>query len=253
MIKKVLSAAAISVLTIAITGCCCSPTMISDYFSAKSQAEKALSEAEKRMSATTGAIVQPPAVMQESGATDLVKNGDFAPGLPAWVTRTQVGSKVEGTNSVEVVQAGNAYALKVSRTNGGEDGGGAYASQAINEDVSSYSSLVIKLAANVISEEGGNLANTNPQWFPEGACQIRIFYTDTTGAKAEKYHGFFSQTVSNADTEHFTQVSGGEWYSYTSPNLMDGSPKPKTIEKIEVYGFGWGFEGYMTNVQLLVK
>jgi len=253
MIKKILSVATISVLTIVIAGCCCSPTMISDYFSAKSQAEKALSEAEKRMSATTGAIVQPPAVKQESGATDLVKNGNFADGLTDWETRTQGGSKVEGTNSVEVVQAGNAYTLKVSRTDGGGDGGGAYASQTINKDVITYSSLVIKLAVNVISEEGGNLANTNPQWFPEGACQIRIYYTDTTGAKAEKYQGFYSTTISNADTAHFTQVSGGQWYSYTSPNLMDGSPKPKTIEKIEVYGYGWGFEGYMTNVQLLVK
>lgn len=199
-------------------------------------------------------VSKPPKMEQpEPGERNLIVNGDFSQDLTGWKTYGQGGSRVEGVNTVKVKTVDSAHYLEVKREQGDSDGGGAVAYQEPNVDVSSYSSLILKADVNPVYENGGNIANPKPQWYPEGACQFRIFYTDVNGKDAEWYHGFYYSSVAGAETANWTQVSQGQWYSYTSPNLMDLSPKPKIIKKFQAYGFGWNFTGYITNIRLLAK
>ncbi len=256
LMKAVLCTSTLILISGLIAGCCCcSPGSFLNYNKAKTDAEKAKNDAEKRLKETESktSTTQPP--LKEylvAGEKDLIVNGDFSQSLTGWTTRTQPGSKVAGDNSAALAGSDRKY-LEVKRTNGSQDAGGAYGAQDINKDVSSYTSLIIAVAVNVISEQGANLANNNPQWFPEGACQVRVFYTAADGTDKEWYHGFYASSISGTDTDHFTQVPSGEWTKYASPNLMASTPAPKTIKKIEIYGFGWNFDGYITVVQAIVK
>jgi len=250
------SAVFLSILLISLlaAGCCC-PVGIPGFDTLKSNAEKAADDAAKRQSEADNTVTEngaPANGALGAGEVDLVKNGDFSNGLSGWTTRTQPGSKVAGDNSVALKGSGAKY-VELKRENGGNDGGGAYASQDINKDVTGYTSIVVKVAANVIAENGGNIANTNQQFFPEGACQVRVFYTAADGSAKEWYHGFYSETVAGADADHFTQVDSSTWTSWASPNLMASVPAPRLIKKIEVYGFGWGFYGNMTAIQIIAK
>ena len=241
---------AISVVAVLAAGCCCPISLPTS-----GNAQKLADDAAKRVEATNKAMQEaeiPGLETLATGETDLIKNGDFSDGLTGWTTRTQPGSKVAGNNSVDLKGSSAKY-LEFKRVNGGTDGGGAFASQNINKDVSGYTSLLVKLGVNVISEEGGNIANTNPQWFPEGACQVRVFYVAADGTSKEWYHGFYSENVSGADASHFDRVTAGTWTQNTSVNLMASVPAPKTITKIEIYGFGWNFDGYLTAVQMIAN
>ncbi|MEW6718372.1 MAG: hypothetical protein AB1345_12845 [Chloroflexota bacterium] len=96
------------------------------------------------------------------------------------------------------------------------------------------------------------MANNNPRWFPEGAVQVRLKYKGESGGKPlEWYHGFYAQSVEGADTAHFSQVNVGNWFVYTSPNLMMLSIPPTRLMEIRVYGFGWEFVGQVASIELI--
>jgi hypothetical protein len=248
-LKSAVLLMSVALVMLLVTGCCCPVP----FFSGNNGTKDKASTTQQKTTKTTTNEAKPP--MKEylvAGEKDLVSNGDFSQNLAGWTIRKQPGSKVAGDNSAVLAGSDRKY-LEVKRTNGDQDGGGAYAAQDINKDVSSYTSLIVAIAVNVVSEDGGNLANIKPQWFPEGACQVRVFYTAADGTDKEWYHGFYASSISGADADHFTQVTMGEWTKYASPNLMASTPAPKTIKKIEVYGFGWNFDGYITAVQAIAK
>jgi hypothetical protein len=247
--KRLMIVVPIVVVAFLVATACCPPNIFKQTEDLKKLGEELKKETDK----LTKLVVPPTAPTLSAGEKDLIKNGDFADGTTGWQTRTQGGSKVEGMNDATVRAVGDFHVLEVKRTQGDNDGGGAFAWQEPNEDVSNYTSMTVRMAVDPINEEGGNIGGTQPQWFPEGPCQIRIYYKDVNGTDAEWYHGFYYSGVSGADMNKWTQVPQALWYSYTSTNLMDISPKPKLIKKVEVYGFGWNFTGYMTNVQVVVK
>jgi hypothetical protein len=248
-LKPAITLTAIILVMFLAAGCCCP----FPFFTGDTGTQDKVTTTQKETPKTNDTTTEPPHPLDVgSGATNFVKNGSFAEGLTNWTTRTQPGSKVAGDNSISVGGANNKF-LEMTRTNGGKDGGGAFASQDVNVNVSAFTSVIYRLSVNVISEYGGNIANNNPKWFPEGACQIRIYYTDNTGQKAESWHCFYSGSVDGADTAHSTQVPQGQWTRYESDNLLDLEPAPRTIDKVEVYAFGWEFDGEVTNVQLIAQ
>ncbi len=141
--------------------------------------------------------------------------------------------------------------MEFKRTNGDGDGGGAGIVQELELDVSGYPHLYVWLVGKVLHEEGGNLAGRDPRWFPEGAVQVRIKYLTADGQEREWYHGFYSKDVSGADTEHFTQVPLGEWFTYVSPDLKVLPEPPARILEFKVYGFGWNFQGQVAQADLI--
>jgi hypothetical protein len=173
-------------------------------------------------------------------------------GIEGWQQWLQGGSQYAGQNEVRLVDDPTfGKVVEFSRVCEPNDGGAAGLYQTLNLDVSSYSHLYIWLVGKVLQEEGGNLANQYPQWYPEGAVQVRIKYLTTAEKEKEWYHGFYVQPVTSADTGNFTQVTQDEWFHYTSPDLMSLPEPPMLITDFRVYGFGWQFLGQVAEVNLI--
>ena len=167
-----------------------------------------------------------------------------------WQPWLQRGSAVHGTNSVSLLSDGvRGTYVEFTRRDGGRDGGAAGLIRPLDLAVGT-APLYVRLVGSVLSEQGGNLANANPRWYPEGAVQVRIKYLTAAEQELEWYHGFYAQPVDKADTEHFTQVTQGRWFTYVSLDLMTLPKPPRFITELRVYGFGWEFQGWVSEVSL---
>lgn len=203
--------------------------------------------------AKTEEAAAPPPPSRE---TELLQNGDFSSQLQGWEIWDQGGSRAHGVNHVEIVAGPDGTnALHMTRSCPQRDGGASGLIQKIGAKVPAGSNLVLTAKIKCDYQEGGNIANNNPQWYPEGAVQIRIYYTLGDGTKGDWYHGFYYSTVPGADTEHFTKVALGEWYSYQSGSLLQeigaaAGGQELTIDEFRVYGFGWSFDGYTAQLSL---
>ncbi len=183
---------------------------------------------------------------------DLSANQALLPPLSAWQIWIQPGSHVAGNNYVAWIDD-PAYGpvLTMVRELGDEDGGGAGIVFTAPLDVRGYQRLYAVIRAQVVHEYGGNIANVNPQWAPEGAVQIRIKYLDASGQSHQWYHGFYlAASGGSPDEEHFTQVAAGDWFIWCSPDLMRLPSPPARITEVKVYGFGWAFQGNVAGFNL---
>ena len=183
----------------------------------------------------------------------LLSTPPLARGIAGWKLWLQGGSRVAGHNEVRRVDDPTyGKVVEFSRTDGGNDGGAAGIYQSLNTvDVSDYPHLYVRLVCKVLDEKGGNLANSNPAWFPEGAVQVRVKYLTSNEKEQEWYHGFYAWPVPGADADHFTRVSRGEWFTYVSPDLTTLPEQPRYITEFRVYGFGWEFHGQVAEVDLI--
>jgi tetratricopeptide (TPR) repeat protein/predicted Ser/Thr protein kinase len=199
----------------------------------------------------TPTLIRPRGTQPPAGQS-LLSTPPLAEGIAGWEQWLQGGSHVAGDNEVRMVDNPTyGKVVEFSRTSGGNDGGAAGIYQPLKADVSDYPHLYIWLVGKVLHEEGGNLANSNPPWFPEGAIQVQIKYLTTREKEQEWYHGFYAQPVAGADAEHFTKVPQGEWFTYISPDLMTLPERPWRITEFRVYGFGWEFQGQVAEVDLI--
>jgi hypothetical protein len=183
----------------------------------------------------------------------LLSTPPLAQGIAGWQLWLQGGSTVAGTNEVQWVDD-PAYGkvVEFSRTAGGNDGGAAGIYQSLgNRDVSDYPHLYARVVGKVLNEQGGNLSNANPAWFPEGAVQVRVKYLTSNEKEQEWYHGFYAAPVPGADAEHFTRVPRGAWFTYVSPDLTTLPERPRYIAELRVYGFGWEFRGQVAEADLV--
>lgn len=183
---------------------------------------------------------------------DLLPETEITAGLDGWSLWLQPGGNIPGTNRVSAIKDNEyGYMVEFERQCPGNDGGAAGLYLQPNLPVGEYKHLYVWLVLKVISEEGGNIGNTDPRWFPEGAVQVRIKYLSADDNEAEWYHGFFAQRLSGFDTANFTRVSSGKWYTYISDDLMALPDAPQTIEDFRVYGFGWRFQGQVAQAVLI--
>ncbi len=181
----------------------------------------------------------------------LLPTPSLSMGIQGWEQWLQPGSYVAGQNVVQMAQDPMMVrVVEFARTQGGNDGGAAGIYQPLNLDVTGFQHLYVWLVGKVIYEEGGNIGNTSPQWFPEGAVQVRVKYVAQSGQENEWYHGFYAVPVSGADAVHFSQVPQGEWFRYAA-DLMAQPDPPVRIVELRVYGFGWEFQGQVADVNLI--
>jgi len=141
--------------------------------------------------------------------------------------------------------------VEFTRTDGERDGGAAGLYLPLNLDVSNYPHLYVWLVGKVLYEDGGNIANTDPQWFPEGAVQVRLKYLTAKEKEQEWYQGFYIGPVTGADEEHFARVTQGEWFKYTSFDLKSLPEPPWLITEFRIYGFGWEFQGQVAEADIV--
>ena len=173
-------------------------------------------------------------------------------GIDGWKLWLQEGSKTKGENKVGLVD--DLTYLKVVefyRNSEPYDGGAAGIYQDLDIDLSRFSSINIWLVGKILSEKGGNIANVNPGYFPEGAVQVRIKYLTGDNSEREWFHSFFYSNIIYYDKLHCSFVLKDRWFWYVSPDLLEFKDRPVKIKEIKVYGFGWQFKGQVADVNIL--
>jgi hypothetical protein len=205
------------------------------------------------------ALATPTAIGQAAGWRERVPSGqELLPGQPLpqgmneWDLWLQPGASSPGDNQVFLAQD-NKYGsvMAMVRTCDCSDGGAAGVVLVPELNVSRWGHLYVWLMGKIEDERGGNIANTDPKWFPEGAVQVRLRYSAAGGERAEWYHGFHISDVSGPDRQHFRQVKAGQWFSYLSEDLAGLSPRPVTINEVRIYGFGWEFRSAVAQASLV--
>jgi hypothetical protein len=175
-------------------------------------------------------------------------------GIDKWNLWLQGGTQTKGSNKVTLVK--DATFMKVvefSRESDPGDGGAAGIYQSLDIDLSKFSSVKIWLAGKVLREKGGNIANVNPSYFPEGAVQVRIKYITADNKESQWYHSFFYSNIIYYDKLHYSLVTKEKLFWYISPNLLELNEKPARIKEIRVYGFGWAFTGQVADVNIIAN
>jgi hypothetical protein len=173
-------------------------------------------------------------------------------GIEDWKTWLQEGSSKKETNEVNLVDDSQFdKVVRFQRSSDPDDGGAAGIFQETDIAVSHFKSLYVWLVGRIDEENGGNIANIYPEWFPEGAIQVRIKYLDDSGAEKEWYHGFYYSDVGNPDSLHFSKINKEDYFWYISPDMMIFEKKPAVIKEVKVYGFGWDFSGSVAEINLI--
>ncbi len=185
----------------------------------------------------------------------LLKTKSLDMGIKEWNLWLQEGSKIKGSNKVTLVE--DPTCIKVveffRESEEPGDGGAAGIYQALDIDLSKFSSIKIWLAGKVLKEKGRNIANVNPSSFPEGAVQVRIKYLTKDNKEKEWYHSFFYSNIIYYDKLNCSLVTKEKWFWYISPNLLELNEKPARITEIRVYGFGWAFTGDVADVNIIAN
>ncbi|MBN1192181.1 MAG: hypothetical protein JXA36_00600 [Coriobacteriia bacterium] len=179
-------------------------------------------------------------------------NPGFEDGLDGWRVYDEKPTRSPGNNVIETTpwEARGGDVLHIARTSEA-DGGGAGVEQAIAMDVTGVKDLRVVYVGYVNYEDGGNIGGGDPQWYPEGGAQVRVFYTDEDGVKQEWYHGMCMVPTGALDP-NFQQVPDNEWTRFESENLMELDPKPASIDNIRFHGFGWGFDAMFDDCNLMI-
>jgi hypothetical protein len=186
-----------------------------------------------------------------SSKASLITNIPLSQGFAQWQKWLQGGSGVAGVNEVKLVaEPTYANVVQFSRTQGGSDGGAAGIFQSLAVVDTLRDTIQLDIVGKVLDQQGGNIANINPKWFPEGAVQVRIKYLAKDNQPREWYHGFYSGDIAGAEAANFTKVNANTWFNYTSPNLKTLPGGMKKITEIRIYGFGWGFTGQVASIDL---
>lgn len=169
---------------------------------------------------------------------DLITNGDFSSGLSSWGAWSWNGDKVD-----ETVNASGGT-LNWQATNA-TDSNATGAEQFLNTNVTLYQALILQVDVKPIYQSIA--APGGGDQFP---VRLDINYVDISNVNQQFRHGFY-YSGSGSSSVPGTFVSQNTWYSYTSPNLMTLSAKPKEIVSVNLFGAGWNYEGSVDNVKLL--
>lgn len=201
--------------------------------------------------------IEPEGIVYFENPTPLAGQGllltkPISMGIEDWKTWLQEGSSKKETNEVNLVDDSQFdKVVRFQRSSDPDDGGAAGIFQETDISVSQFKSLYVWLVGKIDNENGGNIANTSPEWFPEGAIQVKIKYLDTAGTEQQWYHGFYYSRIKNPDSLHFNKINKGDYFWYISPDMMTFENKPSVIKEVRVYGFGWDFSSSLAEINLI--
>jgi len=201
--------------------------------------------------------IEPEGIVYFENPTPLAGQGllltkPISMGIEDWKTWLQEGSSKKEANEVNLVDDSQFNkVVRFQRSSDPDEGGAAGIFQETDISVSQFKSLYVWLVGKIDNENGGNIANTSPEWFPEGAIQVKIKYLDTAGTEQQWYHGFYYSRIKNPDSLHFNKINKGDYFWYISPDMMTFENKPSVIKEVKVYGFGWDFSGSVAEINLI--
>lgn len=183
-------------------------------------------------------------------ARNLIINGDFSNGFSGWRTYSTSGQVGVGGGEAELTTLEGREVVRLHRQ--GEDGVHTEAgiTQDVNQDLSDYLSLQLRLDVRVDSHSlggGGYLSSEYP-------VIVRIDYEDEYGSATHWYHGFYCQNVQNNPTLNGEQIRCRVWYPYEESNLLRTlDPPPFYIRSLKIYASGWNYDSLVAEVGLLVE
>lgn len=196
----------------------------------------------------------------QPAAQNLIENGDFQEPLSSgWLTSTVVLTSAVTPPFVTVVEDGGRKAARLvqQQANDGDHTEVAI-QQKLDKDVRDFDRLEVALDVQLEfqSLSGGGLLSSE---FP---IIVRLDYKDLWGNDQFWTHGFYYQN--NAGYPIATDPRGrpkgeeiprGVWYPYESGNLMDllGENKPAQITGLTVYASGWNYDGFVSEIQVIVE
>ncbi len=197
---------------------------------------------------------------------NLVSNGDFGKELDGnW--RLDIRPPVdpaEAPGTAEVSTIGGRRTVVFQRSDA-VNWGQAGIVQDIDRDVRGYDSLRLHMDVMITEQTLKNCGVRGT----ECPVMVRLTYVDVFGNTQEWLRGFFFYYDPNpaaGATYCVTcwpvqwphdQWPKGKWQVFDSDNLLEifrtNNTPAAMIRSIAIYGSGWSFSGYVTNVQLLAE
>ncbi len=183
-------------------------------------------------------------------ARNLIINGDFSRDLLRWIPYSTSGQEEVEGGEAELTTLEGRQVMRLYR--GGEEGVHTEAgiTQEVNQDVSDYLSLQLRLDVRVDSHSLGGGGSRSSEY----PVIVRIDYEDEYGSAAHWYHGFYCHNAQNNPTLNGEEIRCGVWYPYEESNLLEVlEPTPFYIRSVKIYASGWNYESLVAEIGLLVE
>ncbi len=189
-------------------------------------------------------------------------NGDgAAPALAqGWGCYDKPGSSPPGAYQPEVKDGRLVMRLLRANnaTSNGETGCLGYLDPPNGKDVSSYTSLFLRVTM-FINYQSLSVCGEQASECP---LMLRLNYVDEKGEERRWFHGFYVfldpqrnfSTQCNSCTQEHEFINEKVWYTYVSENLLTSiapDQKPSTIISVQFYASGHQYDVYVGEVALL--
>jgi len=188
----------------------------------------------------------------------LLVNGDFSQPLEgSWqVYRVEPPSGVV-TTTARIIPTGIQSALQLQSSGQDNVHSEVGVIQYINKNIQDFDSLRILLDVRINLQSlpgGGTLGSEFP-------LMVHLAYDEADGTDRDWYYGFYYAPAPSDWILYDTPFNSSRrivryvWYPFESPNLLDSlsTAKPVYLKFIRLYGSGWLYDTYVTNVTLLAQ
>ena len=190
------------------------------------------------------AIVKPQApVVPQPIVYAKLMNGGFEQGMECWQSVTQGSGKI--LSEITKDDNNHPHSLKISRQNSKSAIGGISVFQMLDISVIRYNFCVLHGEIKIPSS---SLSGDNQQGGVYPVC-LEIEYRDIAGLSHLFRHGFLTKGKLQYP-EIGEMVEKNKWISYTTPNLMELSPRPAKITCVRIKGDGWDFVSQVDNISI---
>jgi hypothetical protein len=170
-------------------------------------------------------------------------NGGFEQGMESWQTVSQGSGKIK----IEAVKddGGHPHTVEISRQDSNSVIGGANVFQMLDISVIRYNLCILHGEIKVLSD---SLSKDKQQNGIYPVC-LEVEYMDITGKPCLFRHGFLTKgRLQYPETEEM--VKKNVWVGYSTPNLMDLSPKPAKITCVRIKSDGWDMVSRVDNLSI---
>jgi len=178
---------------------------------------------------------------------NVVQNGTFESGMAHWTPWTQG----PGTHSVSTVAEGiPGLAAELLNEDSGNSNNTTALRQLLTNNLEGVNCLYLSAKVRVLGQSHRSSLHLPCEFdFP---AMISLQYVDVNGELRKYQHGFYV-THTLGYVQESTEVVAGEWFDFTSPNLMDYLPfTPALLKRVEVSGVGWDYQAQFDNVAVSI-
>ncbi len=194
---------------------------------------------------------RPTALPQPTPLPQPTERGSLLPPLSAWEPWARQGPLLRGHNRIGWAEAAPyGQVADFRRQDGEDDSGGAGLYLSLDLDLSPYDHLYLQVVGRILEERGANLAGARPPGPLDSGLQVQLRYQTADGQTRGWYHGFYITPLEGADAAHFSLVPAGEWFTWTSDDLLAWPEPPARLVRVWVYGSGWAFHSQVAAVYL---